>query len=144
MGKSIGTEGKHLRLLEEDEAADLWQMGWSEKYTDGPYHSPICPRLGRVFTGVQGGWELVRGDGRTGPERELLLAVGRRTGGPEGGNLQQGMPTEEDWPAMQAGATAESHAAGRATIVASLSPHAGACQRQLKKPAQGWLLRAGC
>ena len=27
MGKSIGTEGKHLRLSEDAEAADLWQMG---------------------------------------------------------------------------------------------------------------------
>ena len=76
-GKSIGTEGKHLRPLEEGEMADLWQMGQSEKYTDGLYHSPMCPGLGHVFTDVQGGWELVRGYWRTGPEWGLLLAVGR-------------------------------------------------------------------
>ena len=68
MGKSIGTEGKHLRLSEEDEAVDQWQMGQSEKYTDAPYLGPMCPGLGRVFTGVQRGWQLVHGDWRTGPE----------------------------------------------------------------------------
>ena len=52
----------------------------------------MCPGLGHVFTGVQGGWELERGDWRTGLERELLLAVGRW----EGENPQQGMPTGED------------------------------------------------
>ena len=31
--KSIGPEGKNLRLSEEGEAADLWQTGHSEKYT---------------------------------------------------------------------------------------------------------------
>ena len=79
MGKSIGTEGKHLRLLEEGEVADLWQTGQSEKYTDSPYHGPTCPGPGHVFICVQGGWELVLGDWITGPERELLLAVGRWT-----------------------------------------------------------------
>ena len=83
-GKSTRTEGKHLRLLEEGEAADLWQTGQSEKYTDCPYFCPTCPRLRCVFIGVQGGWELVCGDWRTGPERELLLAVGRRTEGTRG------------------------------------------------------------
>ena len=70
-----------MRLSEEGEAADLWQTGQSEKYTDGPYHGPTCPVLGHVFTGVQGGRELDRGDWRTGPEQELLLAVGRWTEG---------------------------------------------------------------
>ena len=84
MEKSIGTKGKHLRLLEEGEAAILWQTGHSEKYTDGLYCGPMSPRLGHVFTGVQGGWELVCGDWRTGPERELLLSVGRWTEGTEG------------------------------------------------------------
>ena len=72
------------RLSEEGEVADLWQTGQSEKYTGGLYHSPTCPRLGRVFTGVQGGWELDCGDWRTDPERELLLAVGRQTEGTGG------------------------------------------------------------
>ena len=31
MGKSVGTEGKHLRLSEEGEATNLWQMGQNEK-----------------------------------------------------------------------------------------------------------------
>ena len=128
LGKLMETEQKHLRLSEEGEVANLWQTGQRERYTDGPYHGPTWLRLGCVFTGVEGGWELVCGDWRTGPERELQLAVGRRTGGWEGGNLQQGMPTEEDWTSMEAGTTAESHAAGRATIVASLSPHTSACQ----------------
>ena len=57
--------------------ADLWQTGQSEKYADGAYHGPTCPRLGRVFTGVQGDWELVCGDWRIGLEQELLLDVGR-------------------------------------------------------------------
>ena len=70
-----------MKLSEEGEAANLWQMGQSEKYTDGPYLGPRCPGLGCVFTGVQGGWELVHGDGRTGREQELLLAVGRWTEG---------------------------------------------------------------
>ena len=92
-----------MRLLEEGEAADLWHTGQSEKYTDSLYHRPMCPRMERVFTGVQGGWELVHGDWRTGPERELPLAVGRRTEGQEEGNLQQGMPMEEDGTAMETG-----------------------------------------
>ena len=57
-----------MRLSEEGEVAYLWQMGQSEKYTDGPYLGPTCPGLGRVFTGVQGGWELECGDWRTAPE----------------------------------------------------------------------------
>ena len=27
------------------EVANLWQMGQSKKYTDGPYHDPTCPGL---------------------------------------------------------------------------------------------------
>ena len=49
-------------LSEVGEVADLWQTGQSENNIDSPYHGPICPRLGSVFTGVQGGWELERGD----------------------------------------------------------------------------------
>ena len=50
--------------------------------------------------------------------------------GREGGKPQQGMPMEEDRTAMEAGAIAESHAGGGATIVASLSPHTSACRGQ--------------
>ena len=32
MGKSVGMEGKHLRLLKEDETAELWQTEESETY----------------------------------------------------------------------------------------------------------------
>ena len=39
----------------------------------------MCLGLGHAFTGVQVGWELGCGDWRTGPEQELLLAVGRQT-----------------------------------------------------------------
>ena len=70
-----------MRLSEEGEAANLWQMGQGEKYTDHPYCDPTFPGLGRVFTGVQGSWELEHRDWRTDPERELLLAVGRCTEG---------------------------------------------------------------
>ena len=73
-----------MRLSEEGEAANKWQMGQSENYTDGPYRGPMCFRLGYVFTGVQGGWKLVHGDWRRGPEQELLLAVGRQTEGTGG------------------------------------------------------------
>ena len=48
--------------------------------------------------------------------------------GQKGGNPQQGVPVEEDRTAMEAGHSAESHAAGGATIVTSLSPHIGACR----------------
>ena len=34
-----------MRLLEDGEAADLWQIGQSEKYTDGPYHRPYVPQI---------------------------------------------------------------------------------------------------
>ena len=55
MGKSVGTEGEHLRLSEEGETAGLWQTGQSETYTDSLCHSPACPRLGRVSTRAHGG-----------------------------------------------------------------------------------------
>ena len=45
MGKSIGTEGKHLRLSEDAEAADLWQTGQSETQT-------ICTGALSVPTGT--------------------------------------------------------------------------------------------
>ena len=63
-----------------------------------------------------------------------------RLRGQEGGNPQQGMPTEEDRTAMEAGATAESHTGGGATIVASLSPHAGTCWRTIKEALSGLAL----
>ena len=66
-GKSIGTEGKHLKLSVEGEEADLWKTGQSEYYRDGLYCGLTCPGLGHVFTAVQGGWELEHGDWRTGP-----------------------------------------------------------------------------
>ena len=63
-----------------------------------------------------------------------------RLRGQEGGKLQQGMPTEEDWTAMEAGATAESHTGGGATIVASLSTHTSACQWTIKEALLGLAL----
>lgn len=46
MEKSVGTEGKHLRPLEEGEVASLSQTGQSENYTDGLGHSPTVPQTG--------------------------------------------------------------------------------------------------
>ena len=108
MGKSSGTEGKHSRLLEEGEAANLWQMGQNEKYTDGPYHSPTCPRLGhasQVCKGT-GSWSMGIGEQAWSDNCCWLWGDGLR--GQEGGNPQQGMPMEEDWTAMEAGRYAES------------------------------------
>ena len=133
MGKLIGMEGKPLRLLEEGEAANLRQMGQSEKYTGGPYLSPTCPGLELVFTGVQGGWELVRGDWRTGPERELLLSVGRWTEGTRERKSAAGNDYGGRLDCHGCRALLLSHTRGRATIVTSLSPHAGACQRTIKE-----------
>ena len=62
MGKSIGTEGKHLRLLEKGEAADLWQMGQGEKYRQSvPWsyvlHTGMC--VHRCARGLgAGAWGL--------------------------------------------------------------------------------------
>ena len=67
MGKSVGTERKHLRLSEEGETAGLWQTGQSENYRDGPCHGPVCPGLGHVPAGAHGGWELECGDWRAKP-----------------------------------------------------------------------------
>ena len=53
-GNQLGQKGEYLRLLEEGETAGLWQTGQSETYTDGPCHSPVCPRLGCVST-IHGG-----------------------------------------------------------------------------------------
>ena len=43
MGKSTGTEGKHLKLLEKGEGTDPLKMGQSQKYTDGPFCGPTFP-----------------------------------------------------------------------------------------------------
>ena len=50
--------------------------------------------------------------------------------GRKGRNPQQGMAIEKDWTVMEAGAIAESHTGGGATMVASFSPHAGTCRQQ--------------
>ena len=96
-----------MRLSEEGEAADLWQTGQSEKYTDGLYGGPVCPGLGRVFTGVQdaGSWSV--GIRELAWGKNCCWLWGDRLRGWEGGNPQQGMLMEEDWTAMEAGATAE-------------------------------------
>ena len=161
MGKSIGTEEKHLRLLEEGKVANLWQTGQSKKYTDDPYLGPTCPALGRVFTSCKGHgswsvgiaeqaqsenccwlWETHWGDGRE--EFHSRECLQKKTG----------LPWKQS-------TTAESHVGGEATIVASLSPHTGACQRTIKetlsglaltrwstnnkkKPPQGWPSPASC
>ena len=91
--------------------------------TDGPYHGPTYPRLGHMFTGVQGGWELVRGDWRTGPERELLLAVQRwteETGGRKStaGNAYGGRPDYHGSRALLL-----SHTQGEEPLLQLLSPN---------------------
>ena len=52
-------EGEHLKLLKEDETADLWQTEQSETYTDDLYQSPVHPSLGHVFASSQ--WGLKAG-----------------------------------------------------------------------------------
>lgn len=81
MGKSLGTEGNHLRLLDEGETAGLGQTGKSMTYTDGLCHDPVHLRLGHVSTGVHEGRELERGDWRANLGRTLQLAAWRQ---PEG------------------------------------------------------------
>ena len=102
-----------MRTSEEGEVANLWQMGQSEKYTDGPYHNSTCPGLGCVFIGVRGGWELERGDWRTGLDRELLLAVGRRTEGTGGRKSTAGNADEGRLDCHGSGALLLSHMQGK-------------------------------
>ena len=100
----------------------------------------LHPGLGCVFTSLQGGWGLECEIWRTGLGWELQLAVGDGLRGREGGNLQQGMPTEEDQTAMEAGTTAESHAERGGTNVASLSPHTSTCWWTIKGALSGLTL----
>ena len=87
MGKLIGTEGTHLRLLEEGEAANLWQMGQSEKYTDGLYIcSQVCKGAGSWCVGI----------GEQAQSENCCWLWGDGLKGWKGGNPQQEMPTEED------------------------------------------------
>ena len=93
------------------------------------------PRTGTCFTGVQGGWEVERGDWKTDLERELLLAVGRWT---EGGNPQQGMPTRKTGLPWKQGAIAESCRGRSHYCNLSLPTHQHWLPSNLKSP-----LRAG-
>ena len=102
MEKLVGTEGKHIRLSEEGETANLWQTGQCENYTDSLCHNTVCPRLGCVYTSVHGGWELESGDWRANPWGGLLLAVRRGLEGMGERKLQLGMPVEETRAAMEA------------------------------------------
>ena len=47
MGDQLEQKGS-LRVSEESPATSLWQAGQSETYSDGPCHSPACPRLKQV------------------------------------------------------------------------------------------------
>ena len=53
-GKSVGTEGEHLRLSEEGEMDGLWQTGQSGTYTNGACHSLACPSLDVCLQCTQG------------------------------------------------------------------------------------------
>ena len=135
-----------MRLSEEGEVADLWQTGQNEKCTDGPVHiSALCALDWDMCSQVckeAGSWCM--GTGERAQSENCCWLWGDGPRGQEGGNLQQGMLMEADRTAVEARTIAESHAGGGAAIAASLSPHAGACQRKYKKPAQGWLLCASC
>ena len=102
MGKSIGTEGKHLRLSEEGEVANLWQVGQSEKYADGPYHAlraldwAVCSQV------CKGAGSWCMGTGEQARSENCCWLWGDGLRGQEQGNVQQGMPTE-DQTAMEAG-----------------------------------------
>ena len=116
-----------MRLLEEGEAANLWQTGQSEKYTDGLYHSPTCPRLGRVSTGVQGAGSWCVGAGEQAWGENCCWLRGDRLGdGREEIHSRECLWRKtRHW---KQGTTAESHTGGGATIVASVSPHVGTCR----------------
>ena len=144
MGKSVGTERKHLRQSEEGEAAGLWQTGKSENYTDGLWHGHACPGLGRVSNSVHGGWELERGDKRAKLVGGVLLAVRRQPEG-EGGRKSAsrnvcGGNLECHW--SKAPLLIEAQRVEK--TLHSLSPHmlAPAPLGARKGPRQGWPSRA--
>ena len=102
MGKSVGTEGKHLRLSEESEVTNLWQTGQSENDTDGPYCGPTCPMGMWVHQCTwAGSWSMGIREQTWGEDCCWLWEYGLRDR--EGGNLQQGMPMQENQTAMGAG-----------------------------------------
>ena len=72
----IGTEEKHLRLLEST-AVDLRWVEGNTKHRDNPCHSPTCPRQGCKSPGMHASQELEDRDRRAIPGQGLLLAVGR-------------------------------------------------------------------
>ena len=123
------------------ETVGIGWSGWSvTDWTEWQIHRwsvlwPKVPRTGTCFTGVQGGWEVERGDWKTDLERELLLAVGRWT---EGGNPQQGMPTRKTGLPWKQGAIAESCRGRSHYCNLSLPTHQHWLPSNLKSP-----LRAG-
>ena len=102
-GNRLGQKGSIWGCWKRVKAADLWQRGQSEKYTDSPYLGLTCPRVRRVFTGVWGGWELECRDWRTGSGQELLLDVGRWTEGMGRKKSTAGNAYREHWAAMESG-----------------------------------------
>ena len=69
-------------------------------------HAPDWDMCSHVCKGA-GNWSVRIGEQAQSENCSWLWGDGLR--GWEGGNPQQGMPTEEDLTAMEAGATAESH-----------------------------------
>ena len=98
----IGTEGKHLRLLEEGEAADPWQMDRvrnTQMVHTAALHasgwdmcSQVCKWAGSWCMGIE----------EQAQSKNCCWLWGDGLRGREGGNLQQGMPMEEDGAAMEA------------------------------------------
>ena len=142
MGKSVGIEGKYLRLSEESETAGPWSTGQSENYTDGPCSGPrepdwdMCPL---VHTGPRAGmWELESiARGKTTVRCEETAWGDRR----EEINKWECLWRKPRLPWKQ-GTTVEWCTEGGATTAASLSPCTSPCPLGTRKsPCQGWPLQ---
>ena len=94
MGDQLEQKGS-LRVSEESPATSLWQAGQSETYSDGPCHSPACPRLKQVSAVATGAgcWNVGFGEQIWGEDHCWLWGDSLR--GWEWGAAQQGMFIEE-------------------------------------------------
>ena len=138
MGKLFGTEGEHLRLLEEGEMTRLWQTGQSETYT-------VCATALRtpdwnMSASVHEGWELECEDLRANPGRELPLAVRRQPEGMGRGKSTTGNAYGGNLVCHRSKASLLSGMQGVEPTLQPLSPHvlAPASPGAKKGPCQGW------